>query len=118
MRNVELFNKYAGELFVKLYEVFPQEVTLRLDIEEFPDDEAMNIYYYTVKFLAREGFITYEKEGVGPFFQGVVLTPKGLKALKKIPSSLQEEKPIISAIKSALKEGSKVLLGKLIEELL
>ncbi len=58
------------------------------------------------------------RNAVGPVFHGVVLTSKGLKALKKIPSSVQEEKPVLSAIKSALKEGSKVSLGKLIEELL
>ncbi len=118
MRNIELFNRYTAEILIRLYEVFPQEVVLRIELEEFPDDEAMNIYYYTVKFLQKEGFITYEKEGPGPYFQGVVLTSKGLKALKRVPESIKEERPFVMALKSVLKEGSKVLLSKLIEELL
>ncbi len=80
--------------------------------------ELFNRYTATVKFLQKEGFITYEKEVMGPCFQGVRLTSKGLKALKRVPESLKEEKPFIMALKSVLQESSKVLLSKLIEELL
>lgn len=118
MRNINLFNKYASEILIKLYESFPQEVKIIVSEDEFPDEEAFNIYVFTIKWLQKEGFIRYEKEGLGGVFTGICLSSKGLKALKKYPVSLNEEKPVGSLLKEALKEGSKVMINKLLEEIL
>ena len=97
---MEKFNLLAGLLFGRLYEDFP--VPLRIAPEQFLEeviDEddfegSFNFIEYfesTVRWLESEDFIRItqdrSEEAVAEF--EVVLSEKGLGALRKVPSSLE-----------------------------
>jgi hypothetical protein len=101
MSNMEKFNKFVGALFGKMYEEFPmpirvepesflREMLSELDTVEksmeFPD-----FFRSTIKWLERYGYlwiVTDSSTKSGAEYE-VVLSERGLEALRKIPDSLE-----------------------------
>ena len=97
---MEKFNLLAGLLFGKLYEEFP--VSLRIRPEQFLDqviaendsEGSFNFLEYfesTVRWLESAGYIwiTQDRSDDTETEFEVVLSEKGLGALRKVPSSLE-----------------------------
>jgi len=122
LSNVEVFNFTALQLFAKLFDSFPQPVSLDADTLASESNEAfgetMNdtvrfVYLapHTVTWLAEEGFLRFEK---GPYpgsqtFTSVRLTLKGLTVLGYAPTALQapeKSTPLINRIKSVVAVGA------------
>jgi len=120
MENIEKFDKCTAEILVLLYKSFPIVVDIRIE-EDYPEYDNSNdskIFHSTIKFLNEEKFIRYEKAVYGGYI-GVVLTSKGLAALRlPMPDILDDKETIGSKIKSILNEGSKEGIKTLIRVLI
>jgi hypothetical protein len=122
LSNAEVFNFSALQLFAKLFDEFPQPVTIDADrlgsetnaaFGETINDTIRMIYLaeHTITWLAEEGFLRYEK---GPIpgarhFTNVRLTLRGLTVLGYMPSALQgpeKSQPLIARIKSVVSSGA------------
>lgn len=101
--NQEFFDLIAGDIFARLYQCFPEPVDLSSDgifpslggQEEIDDNPArMTVLYgHAVQWLADEGYLRFgqsahQDDDDSESFFDVVLTSKGLEALRKIPGSL------------------------------
>jgi hypothetical protein len=122
LSNSEVFNFTTLKLFAKLFDEFPQPVTIdsdRLGSEtneafgETINDTIRMIYLaeHTVTWLAEEGFLRYEKGVISgsKAFTNVRLTLKGLTVLGYMPAALQnpeKSQPLIARIKSAVASGA------------
>ena len=94
------FNKLVGLIFGKLYEEFPVPVELEPDqffeqmVEELDEEGGFNFPDYfdsTVRWLETAGYvwIPIDKSSMdGPAYD-VVLSEKGLEALRRVPESLE-----------------------------
>ncbi len=110
MSNMEDFNKGAALVLGRLYEAFPQ--TISLDVTKLDsvsvDQNTVRNYGAAIEFLISEGFITGEDpDGRGIFFPSLILTSKGLAILHSIPDVLTEKTTLGRKISNVLKEGSK-----------
>nr|AWL95752.1 hypothetical protein CIT37_29140 [Bradyrhizobium ottawaense] len=101
--NQEFFDILAGDIFARLYHAFPAPTDLIPDgiipalggQEEIDDNpERMQaLYGHTVQWLSDEGYLRFgqaahQDEDDSVAFFDVVLTSKGLEALRKTPGSL------------------------------
>lgn len=135
MNNIELFNKHAAVALARLYESFPTPIDLypqhlidqnwvaseyaseTLQSEEF---ESAN---HCLTWLYDYDFFTGAPSSYGYIFHlNSRLTPQGLAALNKVPSSLDSKEPIgkriAAAAKSAGKEAGNNALGELIGQVI
>jgi hypothetical protein len=102
--NQEFFDLLAGDIFARLYTFFPEPIDIHTDgifyndelkkQEGFDDDpeRLRSLYGHAVQWLADEGYLKFSEaadqdDGSVAFFN-VVLTSKGLAALRKTPESL------------------------------
>lgn len=125
--NLQRFNTFAARLFSLLYEEFPNpcdigpdhffdcavEVEGSMVWSEHNDKTVLS----TVRWLHDEGYIrvaNYSNDNC----QGVILTQKGLSVLKAVPDALHSSETMGEKIKSALAEGSKNMVTKVIEQVL
>jgi hypothetical protein len=110
MSNIEDFNKGAALVLERLYEAFPQTISLdvsQLDSESVDQNTVRN-YGATIEFLISEEFISGEDpDGRGIFFPSLILTSKGLAILHSVPDVLKENTTLGRRISNVLKEGSK-----------
>lgn len=103
--NQEFFDLLAGDIFARLYTMFPEPVDIQSDAifyspelaeqDGFDDDPARlrKLYGHTIQWLFREGYLRFSQMAPGDdegedTFTDVVLTAKGLEALRKTPGSL------------------------------
>jgi hypothetical protein len=101
--NQEFFDLLAGDIFARLYTFFPEPIDLYSDgvlphlglqqDEVGEDPQRLKILYgHVVGWLAAEGYIRIGQIAPGDddeeVFTDVVLTSKGLEALRKTPGSL------------------------------
>jgi len=105
MDNMEKFNNLVGLIFGKLYEGFPVPLhitpTLFLEsvISEDDEDGSFNFSEYfssTVKWLEAADYIRISLDrssGSGVAFD-VILSERGLEALRRVPSSLEGKESI------------------------
>ncbi len=105
-KNIDDFNVCVAVIMGKLYENFPNLITLSMNefpcYEEIKQDDTtdeMNekalysherylLYFHTTIFLLDEGFIRGKKVEGHTVFRECVLTSKGLAKLRKVPKSV------------------------------
>ncbi len=107
--NMDAFNEYASRIFDFLYDEFPKasEVHLSRFLEDPEDRNRRDVFIGTMRFLKREGFLTYERMTAGTNgYAMVVLTAKGLAVLDAVPESIQGNQSFIKRIRTALRAGT------------
>lgn len=118
--NMERFDLLTGALFARLYESFPEPVTLEPRpflnqiAPEGQDHEAQRVqsfnaiefFGYTINWLAQTGYLTHASQTQAELsiFDGCVLTAKGLEVLKALPDSVTG-KTLGSQLQDAAKNG-------------
>ncbi|NJO16130.1 MAG: hypothetical protein HC877_10355 [Thioploca sp.] len=115
--NRDDFNQCVALVFDRLYQEFPKETNITVD--EFVDssnEEMTDNYFATIRFLQREGFISYQILNYDTF-TGVTLTIKGLKILDTL-STGDGETTIAQEISIALQQHSKKLIGAIIQKII
>ena len=114
--NIEKFNKCAAELFDYLYAKFPVESDIRIDdFKDYDNKENSPLFFSTIRFLEREGFIQFLQAVYGGF-SGVVLTCKGFAVLNSTPAAIEETEPLGMRIRKAIKSGSQEIISGVIQE--
>ena len=117
--NIDQFNDVVSTTFALLYEEFPVPTDLAMDhyiAEESwaADDETF--VNGTLQWLEAEGYIRAGGFGSPLLVLNVVLTHKGLMALRAVPDVIESREPLGSRMSSAVKDGAKGLARKLAEE--
>lgn len=123
MNNIDKFDILVGKILAKLYSEFPKKTIVKstdfgiknpvedflvsIDAKSVEKDglDELNFFDDTMQFLFDEGMIIAKQNAKGVFYD-VRLTSKGLKILKKIPSSINES---ASSVGEWLKSSAKVL---------
>lgn len=127
-KNIDDFNTMAGLILAHLYDTFPRRIPL--DEREFvfsdgtaPDwaeayFESHTLYANSVTWLRDAGYIWMktenEREG---YFRDCVLSPKGLEALKAMPTSLSGQSlgdSLITAVQAGARDTLKGLVSELV----
>jgi hypothetical protein len=118
-KNREDFNQCVTLACELLYKNFPQETSMVVDnlATEPLDEEMMDNYFATIRFLQREGFIRYQEFDFGTFC-GTVLTTKGLNVLDTIPDTFNKEETIAQRLSNALKENNKEAISNVVKEII
>lgn len=118
--NMDVFNECAAKVFDFLYSEFPKESEISLnEIVEDPDDkEQREIFFGTMRFLEKEGYLTYQGDSRGRVFLGVVLTSMGLAVLGATLDSLKGTGSFIQKIRDGLKTGGKEAIKTAIQGLI
>jgi hypothetical protein len=119
MSNMDDFNKATALVLEKLYESFPQRISI--DIEELEPDVDKNTlrsFADTLLFLEREGFIRFDSRITNEVFQGATLTSKGLAILNSVPEVLNEKTPLGQKLSGALKGGSKEVIKTVVNQII
>jgi hypothetical protein len=115
--NRDDFNQCMALVFYRLYQKFPQETNLTIDeFIDAADDNTIDNYFATIRFLQREKFIYYQSFNYNTF-TGVTLTTKGLKLLDTL-STLDEETTIAQEISAALQTNSNQSIGAIIKKII
>lgn len=128
--NIQKFDEITGQVFSALYESFP--VARRLFIKDFLDDgyiydervqtEVPSIsgefFKACIEWLAEAGYLRYGGKLQYSGFGDVVLTSKGLEALKALPVSLSAGPSLGEQLIDASKSGTRSVLGSLAGEVL
>ncbi len=117
-KNIDLFNRFCGELLSRLYESFPVEKDIILEDFEYLDNEESNsIFFSSINFLKKEGFISYNMAAYRAFTQ-VGLTAKALTLLDAVPQSIKTKRTRGDELKNIIKEGKSEVIKKIISELI
>jgi hypothetical protein len=111
------FNQCAALVFRLLYESFPIETNINVDelITESFEDERIDNYFATIRFLQRENLIRYQELHYN-CYNGAVLTAKGLKLLDSVLDLEDEEKTIAEQINQALEKENEKAVEAVIRE--
>lgn len=111
--NIQLFDEITAKLFANLYESFPLPADINClsvtgchEVDECGRiSREAGICVHTLRWLGDEGFIN-----VGQMYQhgggGIVLTSKGLAALKAVPSGLEGKTSIGERLQAAVNAGA------------
>jgi len=126
MKNIEMFDLYVGRIFAKLYEAFPLRVDVdvcvecgkEIDQQELYIPKECEIYYDTLVWLEKSGFLHIDRENRPYGFGGVVLSAKGLELLKSTPKSVKHQDGIGEKIRDLVVQGRDEALRKSVNELL
>lgn len=128
--NIQKFDEITGQVFGVLYENFP--VAKCLLIKDFLDDgfsyderaqgdfpnQNGEFFFACVEWLAQAGYLRFQEKLHYSGFDDVVLTAKGLEALKAIPASLSMGPSLGEQLVDATKNGTKSILSNLAGEVL
>ncbi len=130
-KNIERFNLTALQLFNRLYDEFPSEVTVEtamLGVEAAPEGvaagELLNYAMFAdevVHWLAEEGFVRIHGSQNGTEIHRVRLTLKGLTILGYMPTALRQKEPIeplIKKIKRVLASGAEKASAEAVKTIL
>lgn len=112
MKNIELFDLYAGKVLAKLYESFPLKIDidvcemlgLEIDQESLDIPKECDIFNDTVEWLKQSGFIYYDQKF--PYaYSRVVLSAVGLETLKATPQSIKARDGVGEMMRDAVIRG-------------
>ncbi len=116
--NVQAFNFLALAVFQKLYDHFPEPLTiegLRFVLENTCDygpgsKEAAysRLFSYTMEWLESEDFLRWGNVTLNDNYENVVLTLKGLTVLGYVPSSIvpgRRKEPLIKRVRRVVGQG-------------
>lgn len=113
---LDKFNKCAALIFDSLYQSFPVPKDFQIeDFSEFITEEDRDIFFSTMRFLEKEGFIRYEN-AVYRGYISVTLTAKGLVILNSTPKSIDSTESLGSKITVAVKSGAQEMMKAVIGE--
>lgn len=128
--NIQKFDEITGQVFGALYENFPVARDLLIvdflengfsfddDIQgDTPNQDGL-FFIASVEWLAEAGYLRFGDRLHGSGFDEVVLTAKGLEALKAVPASLTLGPSLGDQLVDATKSGTKSILGNLAGEVL
>jgi len=116
--NRDDFDQCTALVFDLLYTNFPQEMDVAIDkLSESYEDNMLDNYFATMRFLQREGLLCYQ-ELYYTVFKGVVLTAKGLKVLDTILDTSALKKNIAQQINQALESQNDKTIKMLIQEMM
>jgi len=116
--NIDIFNKFCGDLLARLYETFPVEKDLKItDFEYLDNEELSDIFFSSIKFLKREGFINFSMAFYGGY-TSVCLTAKALALLNSVPKSLETNETLGSQLSNVVKEGKSEVIKKVVSEII
>lgn len=114
--NIERFDEITGKVLGKLYQEFPVPVSLSADkfvepatrycehlCADVPSKEA-EFFIACILWLAAADYLRLKEQGYG-VAREVVLTAKGLEALKAVPKSLDGSESIGEQLVEAAKSG-------------
>ncbi len=126
LKNIELFDLYVGKIFAKLYESFPLKtevnpcVMINMEVNPHTMDipKECEIFRDTMYWLEESGYIKYTSNQTVHYFNGAVLTAKGLELLKSVPPSVKSTAGIGENLTHWAKEGSDELLKGSVNTLL
>lgn len=129
MDNIEYFNRLTLAVFKRLYESFPTPI--ELDIQKLSEEavplegseadgfDQFVAAPFTVEFLRREGFLTFDTLMVTEtVFVQTCLTMRGLAVLNSTPAVLSGKEPLIVQIKGALAKGAKEASADAVKQLM
>lgn len=116
--NIDHFNSVVLHTLDLLYAAFPVPIELKVpEIAELaspgsvPEDlpfDALEPTFEAIRFLAKEGFLTYAEFYLdGTAFLHVQLTMKGLTVLGQAPDSLEQSESLIQRMRGVLASGAK-----------
>lgn len=126
MKNIELFDYYAGVIFAELIDEFPLPQDIKIariikdEVINNPDDvnKHIAIAYNTGLWLRDNGFIKVDNSFSSVrILQNAILTHKGLELLKQIPPSLNGVS-FADSIKNAVKLGKDEAIKESVNRLL
>nr|VFJ42975.1 MAG: hypothetical protein BECKFM1743A_GA0114220_1000332 [Candidatus Kentron sp. FM]VFJ43705.1 MAG: hypothetical protein BECKFM1743C_GA0114222_1000332 [Candidatus Kentron sp. FM]VFK05692.1 MAG: hypothetical protein BECKFM1743B_GA0114221_1000332 [Candidatus Kentron sp. FM] len=112
MNNISRFNECTGKILAKLYEEFPIKTDLEYkewlkEDENLNDKNTQEFCRATIEWLEESGYIIVYGKYYYDMANKVILTQKGLEALRAIPESLEEgqkRRNIGEALVAAMKE--------------
>lgn len=129
-KNIDRFNAMAGLLLAHLYGTFPHRVSI--DERGFVSTDGIEpgwwdtyhgsrqLYVSTALWLRDAGYIWIETEHeMHGIFDGCVLSPKGLEALKAVPPALSGKSfgdSLITAAKSGALDTVKGIAGEVVTQ--
>ena len=110
MKNIKIFDTQVAIIFAKLYDNFPKKInidcsTLEMHSKDITIEEHSEYCDATVTFLVENGFISVGKTMIGGGYVDVILTIKGLNALKKIPKSISNKPTAGEIISDEVRKG-------------
>lgn len=131
MKNLALFNQFAGQALADLYAAFPvrrpllaQAMTGHHDLDEFgaiiapdgrPSKEA-EVALSTLQWLAAAGLIDCERQNPPFGLVGCVLTAKGLELLNALPESVLAKNPMGRRLVDAVRVGAAATVESVMAE--
>lgn len=111
MKNIELFDYYAGIIFSELIDEFPLPKDIKAadivknDIHINEVNKHVAIVYYTCLWLKENGFVNLDNSfSSQKMVSNVTLTAKGLEILKQTPQSI-DGKSLGDNLKAAVQTG-------------
>lgn len=111
MKNIELFDYYAGIIFSELIDEFPLPKDIKAadivknDIHIDEANKHVAIVYYTCLWLKENGFVNLDNSfSSQKMVSNVILTAKGLEILKQTPQSI-DGKSLGDNLKAAVQTG-------------
>ncbi|ERJ25864.1 hypothetical protein [Campylobacter concisus] len=111
MKNIELFDYYAGIIFSELIDEFPLPKDIKAadivknDIHIDEVNKHVAIVYYTCLWLKENGFVNLDNSfSSQKMVSNVTLTAKGLEILKQTPQSI-DGKSLGDNLKAAVQTG-------------
>jgi hypothetical protein len=124
--NIQQFNTIVARVFELLYDDFPDpcdlgpdhfDLTAEVEGEVIWRDEAYQTVLSTIRWLSAEKYVRVHGYSNG-LCLGVTLTQKGLSILNATPDSLHPSETMGAKIKSALADGSKSMVSKVVGQAL
>ena len=131
-KNIDIFNKYTGEILKLLYENFP--VCYDLNISDIINNTSIKTTYAqdkielicseTVYWLRDSGFITFAQPQeklhsimryeATPQFMCVILTAKGLEILKQTPDSIKPKETLGDKLVEAVSKNASTVVSDIV----
>ncbi|MGC1951617.1 MAG: hypothetical protein WA970_03345 [Gammaproteobacteria bacterium] len=116
-RNMEKFNEFTTKLLSNLHDTFPVEQDIMItEYRDLDTVENSAIFFSTIKFLEKEGYISHSDQIYGGFL-AVCLTLKGLAVLNSKPASISKSETLINKFRRAIKVGTAESYSTCIKEL-
>lgn len=120
MSNLDKFNEITAKVFADCYSSFPVPLNFCQSdyIEGVSDAESDPLFFSTLEWLKKHGYISFECPELGwANYYDVQLTEKGLTALNAVPDALKEKKTVGDKVVEVVKTGSKELMSECIRQI-
>lgn len=125
LKNIELFDLYAGKILAELYVSFPLKIDIdvcdmlemKISEHDMSVPKECMIFNDTLEWLKESGFVYYE-ECYTYAFRRVVLSAKGLEVLKATPASIKRKDGIGEQLRDVVATGKKEAIRRTVDTIL